>query len=123
MLLSTKNLTLPGICKLQKWFVGPFRVQSTGLGTFHLDLPPSMATGHLWFHTRLLKPAGPQPAGPTVLADDSYEVEAILQINKHEMHAKVKWLGYDSSHKQYIRISELKNTAFEVVKTFLREKK
>ena len=58
----------------------------TGPGTYHLDLPASMATVHPWFHTSLLKPTGPQPA----LVNDSYKVEAILQINKREIHAQVK---------------------------------
>ena len=62
----------------------------TGPGTYHLDLLPSMAAIHPWFHTNLLKPAGPQPAGPPALEDDSYKVEAILQINKRGTHAKVK---------------------------------
>ena len=44
-----------------------------------------------------------QPA----LADDSYEVETILQINKRGTHAKVEWVGYDSSYNQWIRFSEL----------------
>ena len=55
----------------------------TGPGTYHLDFPPSMATVHPWFHTSLLKPAGPQPIEPPALEDESYEVEAIFLINKH----------------------------------------
>ena len=78
---------------------------STEPVTYHLDLPPSMAAVHPWFHTSLLKPAGPQPAGPPVLEDDSYEVEAIIQINKHGTHAKVKWMGYDYPYNQWIRLS------------------
>ena len=48
-----------------------------------------MAAVHQWFYTSLLKPAGPQPSGPPAQEDDSYEVEAILQINKRGTHAKV----------------------------------
>ena len=88
--LSTKNLILPGICKLQPWFVDPFQVMSTGPGAHYLDPLPSRAAVHPWFHTSLLKPAWPQPAGPLTLEDDSYEVEAILHINKHGTHAKLK---------------------------------
>ena len=58
---------------------------STGPGTYQLALPPSMAAVHPWFHTSLLK-----LAGPPALAYDSYEVEAILHIKRHGIHAKVK---------------------------------
>ena len=66
---------------------------SIGPGTYCLDLPPSIAAVHPWFHTSLIKPAWPQPAGPPALEDDSYEVEAILRINKRVTHAIVKWIG------------------------------
>ena len=78
VLPSTKNLTLPSICKLQPQFVGPFRVMSTGLDTYCMDLPPSMTAVHPWFYTSLFKPAGLQPAKPPALADDSYKVETIF---------------------------------------------
>ena len=74
-----------------------------------------MAAVNPWFYTSLLKPGGPQSTMSLALADDSYEVEAILQINKCGTHAKVKWVGYDSSHNQSIQLSELQNTAPEVV--------
>ena len=70
--------------------MGPFQVMSIGLGTYRLDLPPSIAAVHPWFYTSFLKPAGPQPVGPPALEDDSYEFKAILQINKRGAHAKVK---------------------------------
>ena len=83
-----------------------FRVMSTRPGICHLDLLPSMAAIHPWFHISLLKPARTQPVGPTALKDyHSYEVEAILQINKYGTHSKVKWVGYDSSSNQWIWLS------------------
>ena len=36
--------------------------------------------------------------------------------------SKVKWKGYDSSCNQWIKLSELKEMALEVVKTFLSGK-
>ena len=110
VLLSTKNLILPGIHKLQPWFIGPYRVMSTWPGTYRLDLPPSITAVHPWFYISLLKPAGPQTAGPLALVDHSYEVEALLQINKCGIQTKVKWVGCDSSHNQYIQLSKLLDT-------------
>ena len=95
---------------------------STGPGTYCLGVPPNMPAVHPWFHTSLLKPAGSQTSGPPTLEDDSYKVEAILQINKRGTHAKVKWMGYDSLHNQWIWISELQDTACEIMKTFLKGK-
>ena len=60
-----------------------------------------------WFCKSLFKPAEPQPAGLPDLDNDSYEVKDTLQINKHETHSKVKWMGYDSSHNQCIQLSKL----------------
>ena len=54
-----------------------------------------MATVQQWFHTSILKPAGPQPVGLPALEDDSNEVEVILKINNRGTHVKVKWIGYD----------------------------
>ena len=122
VLLLTKNLKLSGMHRLQPWFKGPFQVMSTGHGIYCLDLAPSLAAIHPWFYTSLLKPVGPQPAGPPALADDSYEVESILQINKHGIHTKVKWVGYDFTQNQWIQLSALQDTAPKVVKTFLRGK-
>ena len=90
VLLLTQNLILIGIHTLQPWFMGPFRVMSTGPGTYFLDLLPRMATFRSWFHTSLLKPARPQPIGPPALEDNSYEVEVILKKNKRAIHDKVK---------------------------------
>ena len=63
---------------------------SIGPGTYCLDLPPSIAAVHPWFHTSLPKPAGPQPAGLPALVNDSYEVESILKIYKRGKYDKVK---------------------------------
>ena len=70
---------------------------ATRSGIYHFNLLLSMATVYPWFHNSLFKPAGPQPAGPPTLEDNSYKAKAILQSNKCETHAKVKFMGYDSS--------------------------
>ena len=106
-LLSAKNLRLPGINKLLLWFVGPYQVISTRLGINCLDYPPSMAAACPWFYSNLFKPARPKPTGTPALKDDSYKVEAILQSNKHRIHTQVKWIGYDSSNNQWVKLSEL----------------
>ena len=67
-----------------------------------------MAAAYPWFYTSLLKPSGPHFAGLPALEDDSYEVEAIILIKTHGTHSKVKWIGCDSSHNQWIKLSELK---------------
>ena len=82
-------------------------LNSIGPGTYHLDLPPSMASVDPWFYSSLLKIVGSQAAGPLALENDSNEVEAIFQINTHGTNATVKWMGYDSSHNQWTRLSEL----------------
>ena len=107
VLLLTKNLIITRHSQIATMVRGPLLSDVYRTWYLSLDFPPSMAAVHPWFHTSLLKPAGPQPAGPPVLEDDSYEVEAILQINKRGTYAKVKWMGYDSSHNQWIRLSEL----------------
>ena len=93
-----------------------------GAGFYCLDLPPSIAAVQPWFRNNFPKQGGPEPAGSPALKYDSYEVEAILQINKRGTHAKVKLMGYDSSQNQWFWLSELQDTAPEVVKAFLRGK-
>ena len=76
-------------------------------GAYHMDSPPSMAAVYPWFHTSLLKPAGPRPIEPLALENDSYEVEALFQVNKRRTHDKVELLGYDSSQNLLIWLFEL----------------
>ena len=61
-----------------------------------------------------------QPAGLPSLTDDSYEIEATLQISKRGAHAKVKQMGYDLYYNQWIKLFELRRISFKVVKTFLK---
>ena len=51
VLLSTKNLKLPGIRKLQPRWVGPFRVlQCVGAAAYKLDLAGRFSQLHPTFH-------------------------------------------------------------------------
>ena len=70
--------------------MGPFQVISAGRGTYCLDLLPNKAIIHPLFYTSLFKSAKFQPDRPPMLEDDSYKVEAIFQINKRVIYAKVK---------------------------------
>ena len=83
-----------------------------------MNIPPSMAAIHPWFFNGLLKPAGPQPAGPPALEDEPYKIKAILQINKCGTHSKVKWICYDFSQIQWIKLFKLRVLALDIVKTF-----
>ena len=76
--LSTKNLSLPGIHKLQPWSMESFKIISIEPGFYCLDLLPSIATVHPWFYTSFFKPVGPQTAGSPVLEYDSCIAKAIL---------------------------------------------
>ena len=121
VLLLTNNLTLPTFanCNYSLW-----ALPSDVYRTWYLLPGSSTKRGYCSpiGSYQSLKPAGPQPAGSPALVDDSYKVEAILQINKHGIHTKVKWVGYDSSQNQWIQLCELQYTAPEVVKAFLRER-
>ena len=58
--------------------MGPLHVMSVGPGTYCLDFPSCMASVDLWYHTSLLKAAGPQPTGLPTLEYDFYKVKDIL---------------------------------------------
>ena len=59
-----------------------------------------MAAIYPWFHISLIKPTGPQNDDPHALEDNSYKIDAILQINKRGTLAKVEWIGYDPLYSQ-----------------------
>ena len=57
MLLSTKNLRLPGTRKLHPRWVGPFKVlQRIGATAYKLDLQGRFHQLHPVFHSNYLKP-------------------------------------------------------------------
>ena len=65
-------------------------LSSNDYRTWHLSPGSSTKHVHPWFYNSLFTPAGPQPTWRPELEDESYEVEAILKIDKCETHAKVK---------------------------------
>ena len=118
VLLSTKNLALPGSSKLQARFVGPFRVLArAGDQSYKLQLPPSLRQHQPVFHTSLLRRAPSPPTTPLPpLSDDTYEVERIVVERKTQYRAR--WLGYNASEDSWIPKDELAETAPEVVATW-----
>ena len=109
MLLSTKNLKLKGIpAKLQRKFVGPFRVMETiGQQAYKLSLPEDWKI-HPVFHVSLLKDwrtaslQEDQPVSTDVpeVEEPYYEIEKILRWRKIKRNKKlfkeylVLWKGY-----------------------------
>ena len=85
VLLDTRNLALPEMCKLADRYVGPFRITvKVGPTAYHLELPANMAI-HDIFHIGLLKPYQqpsssfllPQPQPIIVDREQEWEIEAI----------------------------------------------
>ena len=85
VLLDTRNLALPEMCKLADRYVGPFRITAkVGPTVYRLELPANMAI-HDVFHIGLLKPYQqpsssfllPQPQPIIVDGEQEWEIEAI----------------------------------------------
>ena len=87
MLLSTKNLRLPGTCKLHPRWVGPFKVlQRIAATAYKLDLQGRLSQLHPVFHTSYLKPylAGGTPRAPSEPVDLEGQLECEVEvINAH----------------------------------------
>ena len=84
MILSTKNLRLPGTHKLHPHWVGPFKVlQRIGATVYKLDLQGKFDQLRPVFHTSYLKPflaggTSGAPPEPVELEEQlEYEVEII----------------------------------------------
>jgi hypothetical protein len=108
VLLSTKNIRIPGPSKLLPRFVGPYQVvKRIGEQAYELALPANMKI-HKVFHTSLLRPYrsdGPAQPPPVEWLDGEaqWEVERILGHTRTKNHKGrwvtkylVRWAGYPS---------------------------
>ena len=118
VLLSTKNLHLPGARKLYTRWVGPFKVlQRVGPVAYKLDLEGRFSSLHPTFHTSYLKPHQPggssgAPPEPVELDGQlEYKVEAIKAHRKRgrRLEILVQWLGYSSAHDEWLKEENLGN--------------
>jgi hypothetical protein len=110
VLLSTKNLKLPGARKkLSARFVGPFQVRDlVGSQAYRLALPTSYKI-HNVFHVSLLEPwnqrAGEEPAAPMPLAvvADEWEVSAIkgAQKRRGRQYYLVQWKDWPEEYTSW----------------------
>ena len=120
-------------------FIGPFQVlQKLGHQAYKLQLPQALSHHHPVFHVSLLKkaPSLPSPLpgqhfssppttlpiptasgpGPLTGSPDIYEVDRIVAERSNAY--KVRWLGYDASEDTWIKKTELRKSAPEVVTTW-----
>jgi hypothetical protein len=107
VLLSTKNLKLPGARKkLSARFVGPFQVRDlVGSQAYRLALP-TLYKIHNVFHISLLEPwnqrAGEEPTAPMPLAvvADEWEVSAIkgAQKKRGRQYYLVQWKDWPEEY-------------------------
>lgn len=110
VLLSTKNLRLPGAKKkLSARFVGPFQIRDTVRPqAYRLALPTSYKI-HNVFHVSLLEPwkqrAGEKPAAPMPLAveADEWEVAAIKGAKKlkGQQYYLVQWKDWPEEYTSW----------------------
>jgi transposase InsO family protein len=110
VLLSTKNLRLPGAKKkLSARFVGPFQIRDVvGSQAYRLALPTSYKI-HNVFHVSLLElwnqRAGEEPAQPMPLAveADAWEVAAILGAKKQggQQYYLVQWKDWPEEYNSW----------------------
>ena len=137
VLLSTRNLKMKGIpTKLQKRFVGPFRVTETiGEQAYRLSLPDNWKI-HPVFHVSLLKEwkaADVQEDLPVSQADvpeieePYWEIERILRWRKVKINKKiikqylVLWRGFPVNEATWITQEQFSRP--ELLQQFIQEDK
>ena len=111
MLLSTKNLRLPGTHKLHPCWVGPFKIlQRIGATAYKLDLQGRFTQLYSVFHTSNLKPylgggMSRAPPEPVELEGQlEYEVDMIKAHRRRvrRLWFLTGWLGYSSAHDEWL---------------------
>ena len=114
MLLSTRNLDIPGVAaKFKPRYIGPFRVSAVRGVTATLELPDHLAGIHPVFHVSLLRPYyGPEDTPPEPLqvnGEEQWEVERILdrRILRNKMHYLVQWRGFPAEHNSWEPVDNL----------------
>ena len=122
VLLSIRNLRMKGIPgKLQRKFVGPFRViETTGQQAYRPSLPNDWKIYPV-FHVSLLKDwrTADLQEGQSVPADDVpdveepyYEIEKILRWRKSKRNKKilkeylVLWKGYPIEEASWVQVEQ-----------------
>ena len=121
VLLSTKNIGLPGTNKLLPKYIGPFKVlQRIGELAYKLELPNNLRI-HNVFHVSKLKEfhddGRMQSPPPPILVEGEEEYE-IDKVYKHRDLKKgksirreylVRWKGYGVEHDEYLPEKDLAN--------------
>ena len=117
VLLNAYNLSIPGVCKLKQWFVGPFLITARiGEVTYHLDLKGRFTRVHPIFHVSLLcrfvaSGDGIEPPEPIEVKDtQEYAVEHLLAYwhgRQGDWQFLVRWEGYDASENTWISKDDL----------------
>ena len=135
VLLSTRNLKMKGTpAKLQRRFVGPFKViEVIGQQAYRLSLPEEWKI-HPVFHVSLLKDwktanlqeDQPVPADDVLDVEDTYyEIEKILWWRKIKRNKKifkeylVLWKGYPVEEVSWVQASQFSHP--DQFKNYLKE--
>ena len=122
--LSTRNITIKGPQTFKPRFVGPYRIiKVINDVAMKLQLPSSLRI-HPVFHVSLLKPLvpgtvlPPKPAAVSPVADQEYEVAAILDSKRtrHRLYYLIHWKGYGPEDRTWEPASQV--TAPRLVRLF-----
>ena len=131
--LSTKNLRLKSDSKkLQKLWVGPFRVtERIGHSAYRLALPDMYSKLHDVFPIQALEQYHTRdrdnmilPMPPLEEDQEEWEVEEVVDkaCIRKEIHYLVKWTGWPSEYNQWVPDKHMDN-ARDAIRKFAKSKK